>query len=194
MGNVLNRQKQEPKPSEVKHKIKRLFHLDHGNEGQNDVLAGRIYVDNCFIDALRKSKDKIRRIRFHTLSGPITDTLRQMPHSRFEIFCYESRSAIRRWQINGSKRNTRNVGYCVMRAGTESTFGAEAKSLLHNTIIAAIIAAVSVGLDRLIPDNFMPLLMMVILSWVISVIPNVIDVYHWLKDVHTSGSTVLIDD
>lgn len=81
-----------------------------------------------------------------------------------------------------------------MQAGTESTFTTKAKSLLSTTIFTAIIAAVSVCGDHFITNNFVPLIVAVTLSWFIAIAPNLIDIYHWLKDVQICDSTVLIDD
>lgn len=176
------------------HRLKHFLHPGNDNEDECDILMNNIYVENCFINELKERKKEAHNIRLHTLSGPVTDALRQMPHSKFEIFCYESRSTIRRWQNKSSKHNTRGIGYCVMQAGTESTFTTKAKSLLSTTIFTAIIAAVSVCGDHFITNNFVPLIVAVTLSWFIAIAPNLIDIYHWLKDVQICDSTVLIDD
>ncbi|WEV59335.1 hypothetical protein OZX67_01850 [Bifidobacterium sp. ESL0728] len=179
----------------------------------SDDLDGQIFVENCFLDRVRElarvasknmgknrnakkgeedKKDKTDGI--HTLFGPVTDTLRHMPHSKFQTFCYESRGAIERWRLDGTdKDNTRDVGYCIMQAGSQHTLSSQDAGLKEDTALALVLALVAVLIDLVLPGNALPLVLMVLLSWIISTLPSLITLHRWKKEVQSSGQTVLID-
>ncbi|WEV65553.1 hypothetical protein [Bifidobacterium sp. ESL0764] len=181
-----------------------------------DDLDGQIYVDNCFLDRVRelarkasKSMDNAEKGAngkntenggetqtngIHTLFGPVTDTLRHMPHSKFQTFCYESRGAIERWRLNGAdKGNTRDVGYCILQACSQHTLSSQDMGLKEDTALALVLALVAVLIDLVLPGNALPLVLMVFLSWIISTLPSFINLHRWKKEVQSSGETVLID-
>lgn len=180
---------------------------DRSDEGteytDSDRIDQQIYVDNCFLERVRKlakgtDNDEVGKAdddgNIHTLFGPVTDTLRHMPHSRFQTFCYESRGAIARWRANGSSvKNTRDMGYCILQSSSQQTLSSQRKGLLEDTAVALFLAAVAVAIDLVLPNNALPLVVMVILSWMISAIPSFINLYRWGKEVKSSGETVLID-
>jgi hypothetical protein len=88
---------------------------------------------------------------------------------------------------------TRNISYCVQRSSESNDLFSGARSLLIGTIIAVFISLLSALLDNVWLSNTFPIWMIVLLSWLASILPNVIEVCTWLWEVHSSSETVVID-
>lgn len=133
-----------------------------------------------------------------TLDGSITQQLAGMPFTRFTLFCYDSRTAIENWRkctINTPSRkkktDTKNIAYAVEQATQERSLANDARHMFWGAILAATLALLSTLFDNVWLTGNAPIWLIVFVTWVIAIIPNISDVLTWLKGVHSASKTVI---
>lgn len=133
------------------------------------------------------------------LSGSITTILGDMPYHVFSCFCYQSRSAIRAWRgcspttpARKQRRYTQNMAYLVQQASEEHDLHDDAKSLGIRTLVAAVLALVSVLCDQVWFNNAsFPIGLAVLIAWLISIVPDFMELLQWGRSVRSSTKTVV---
>lgn len=131
------------------------------------------------------------------LAGAVTKDLGGMPFNRFSTFCYESRSALKRWRIcnadtakSEQRISTRNVAYLVQHAAEERSLSEDGKDMLWGALLAMVLAVLSALSDNVWFNGTAPW-KIVLAAWAIAVVPNIIDVAKWLWGVHSTSKTVV---
>lgn len=132
------------------------------------------------------------------LSGNITRILGEMPFVRFVTFCYDSRSTIRAWRECSPKDSprkqrivTRNMAYSVEQAGQEKSLSDDRRSMLWGAVVAMVLAFISAMTDNVWLNGNAPIWLIVAAAWVISIVPDLIDMVSWLREVRSSSKTVV---
>lgn len=134
-----------------------------------------------------------------TLSGSITEILGGMPYHVFSCFCYEARTTIDNWRncspttpLRTQRLHTRNTAYLIQQASEEVSLLDDAKGMRNKTALAFMLALVSVFCDQIwFSDNTVPLWLVVIVTWFVSVIPDFGELFVWIRGVHSSAKTVV---
>lgn len=133
------------------------------------------------------------------LSGSITTILGDMPYHVFACFCYQSRSAIRAWRdcspstpARKQCRYTQNMAYLVQQASEEHSLHDDAKALGIKTVVAAVLAFISVLCDQVWFNNgSFPVGLAVLIAWLISIVPDFMELLQWGRSVRSSTKTVV---
>lgn len=134
-----------------------------------------------------------------TLSGSITKILGGMPYHVFSCFCYEARTTIDNWRncspttpLRTQKLHTRNTAYLIQKASEEVSLLDDAKSMRNKTALAFVLALISVFCDQIwFNDGTVPLWLVVIVTWFVSVVPDFGELFAWIRGVHSSAKTVV---
>lgn len=134
-----------------------------------------------------------------TLSGSITEILGGMPYHVFSCFCYEARTTIDNWRncspttpLRTQKLHTRNTAYLIQKASEEVSLLDDAKSMRNKTALAFVLALISVFCDQIwFNDGTVPLWLVVIVTWFVSVVPDFGELFAWIRGVHSSAKTVV---
>lgn len=133
------------------------------------------------------------------LSGSITDILGGMPYHVFACFCYEARTTIAQWRScspDTSAREkrlcTKNIAYLVQQASEEISLLDDGKTMLFKNALAGALALISALCDQIwFNGNSVPLWLMVVVAWFISMVPDIWDMVLWLKGTHSTFKTIV---
>lgn len=134
-----------------------------------------------------------------TLSGSITKILGGMPYHVFSCFCYEARTTIDNWRncspttpLRTQKLHTRNTAYLIQKASEEVSLLDDAKGMRNKTALAFVLAFISAFCDQIwFNDGTVPLWLVVIVTWLVSVVPDFGELFAWIRGVHSSAKTVV---
>lgn len=133
------------------------------------------------------------------LSGTITDVLGSMPYHVFACFCYEARTTISEWRscspttsAREKRLCTKNIAYLVQQASEEVSLLDDGKSMFFKNIFAGILTLLSVLCDQIwFNNNGVPLWLMVVVAWGISMAPDIWDMLTWIKGTHSTFKTIV---
>lgn len=132
------------------------------------------------------------------LSGNITNILGGMPFIRFASFCYECRGTIQTWRECGPRDGmhrkrivTRNIAYSVEQAGQERSLKGDRRNMLWGALITMVLAFISAMNDNVWLNGNAPIWLIVVAAWVISIVPDLINMISWAWEVRSSSKTVV---
>lgn len=133
------------------------------------------------------------------LSGSITDILGGMPYHVFACFCYEARTTIAQWRscspdtsAREKRLYTKNIAYLVQQASEEISLLDDGKTMLFKNALAGALALISALCDQIwFNGNSVPLWLMVVVAWFISMVPDIWDMVLWLKGTHSTFKTIV---
>ena len=133
------------------------------------------------------------------LSGSITEVLGGMPYHVFSCFCYQARTSIRRWRectpdtpARVQRLCTKNIAYIAQKASEENSLFEDAKGMKAKTVLAAVLSAISALCDQVwFNGNSVPIWIVVVTAWLISMAPDVIELGAWLREIHSTSKTVV---
>ncbi|MBF9667981.1 hypothetical protein IHQ73_08165 [Bifidobacterium dentium] len=176
------------------------------NPNSYEQIAGRYMADTLEEGSNAWDKALITIKRFFgapptttlMLSGSITEILGGMPYHAFVCFCYQARTSISQWRecspstpARKQRLRTRNIAYLVQEASKESSLSEDAKSMGAKTLLAAVLAVLSIGSDQLWSNNTAPIWLVAVTAWFIAMVPEFLEFIDWLKGARSSSKTVV---
>lgn len=151
---------------------------------------------NSFIQTL--SRDKESKSSTLSLDGKITHQLGEMPYTNFSQFCYLSRSAIEEWRACNKdtsyklrKKCMTNIAFSVQRFTEQINFSDEKKDVIHKLILTCFIAVLSSIIDVVLNSDYVPMVVMILMVWLLNVATDLFDFVKWANSVQTSKRTVI---
>ena len=106
-------------------------------------------------------------------------------------------SAIKHVRLSAStparkqRLRTRNIAYLVQEASKESSLSEDAKSMGAKTLLAAVLAVLSIESDQLWSNNTAPIWLVAVTAWFIAMVPEFLEFIDWLKGARSSSKTVV---
>ena len=83
------------------------------------------------------------------------------------------------------------MAYSVEQAGKEKSLSDDRRSMLWGAVVAMVLAFISAMTDNVWLNGNAPIWLIVAAAWVISIVPDLIDMVSWLREVRSSSKTVV---
>ena len=133
------------------------------------------------------------------LAGEITSVIGGMPNSVFANFCYRSQTAIKKWRACGpqtsfkkQKKYGLNIAYLVDKAKEDDDIEKDRKDIFKGFIGVVLFAFISVLCDKaLFNDSSIPVYFIILISWIVSILPEALNMFNWIKRTHTACKTIV---
>ena len=133
------------------------------------------------------------------LAGEITSVIGGMPNSVFANFCYKSQTAIKKWRACGpqtsfkkQKKYGLNIAYLVDKAKEDDDIEKDRKDIFKGFIGVVLFAFISVLCDKaLFNDSSIPVYFIILISWIVSILPEALNMFNWIKRTHTACKTIV---
>ncbi|MFR0565396.1 hypothetical protein [Bifidobacterium porcinum] len=148
------------------------------------------------------STKKTHRVGALVLDEHVTKVLEKMSASAFGLFCYQTRTVIRKWRkcdassIHKLKARTKDMAYSVYEADKEQDRRQEGLTIWKSFIFAAVLSIIAAMCDNVWFGNFQSnqIWIVVLVSWFVSMIPNFIEIINWERGVRRGVKTVIYMD
>ena len=133
------------------------------------------------------------------LAGEITSVIGGMPNSVFANFCYRSQTAIKKWRacnpqtsFKKQKKYGLNIAYLVDKAKEDDDIEKDRKDIFKGFIGVVLFAFISVLCDKaLFNDSSIPVYFIILISWIVSILPEALNMFSWIKRTHTACKTIV---
>lgn len=161
----------------------------------------RAFIDRHLISRKNSEEESSHHNGSLQLDEKVTTVLGEMPSHIFAQFCYTTRTIIAHWRecdatasLHTVRNCTEDMAYSVYKASEEQSKEQERSSLVKSFLFATSLSLFAVLCDKVWLTDNVSLPAVVIISWLVSIIPNILEAIRWGYGVHEGVRTVIYTD